>query len=141
MAGLRGYVQCHKYKHTHNTRTHTHTNKNKCQEMCVVCFLPICSGRQVRWMYQPGSHRRKITPDFSSTFLLRRMPLFFLREGFSRFFPSSTVKSKLSTNDLIVLHSLGIFIFYFFIFLVSKNPTCRDSNSCPNVSEGYEVTN
>ena len=28
--------------------------------MCV-CFLPIHSGHQVRWTYQPGSHRRKVT--------------------------------------------------------------------------------
>ena len=28
---------------------------------CVcVCFLPIHSGHQVRWTYQPGSHRRKV---------------------------------------------------------------------------------
>ena len=27
--------------------------------VCVcVCFLPIHSGHQVRWTYQPGSHRR-----------------------------------------------------------------------------------
>ena len=28
--------------------------------LCVgcVCFLPIHSGHQVRWTYQPGSHRR-----------------------------------------------------------------------------------
>ncbi|CAM9899993.1 unnamed protein product [Ascophyllum nodosum] len=25
--------------------------------------------RTVRWTYQPGSHRRKVTQDFSSTFL------------------------------------------------------------------------
>ena len=25
--------------------------------VCVVCFLPIHSGHQVRWTYQPGSHR------------------------------------------------------------------------------------
>ena len=43
--------------------------------MCV-CVLPIYSGHQVRWMYQPGSHRRKVTQDFSSTFLLRCMSLF-----------------------------------------------------------------
>ena len=34
-----------------------------------VCFLPIHYGHQVRWAYQPGSHRRKVTQDFSSTFL------------------------------------------------------------------------
>ena len=37
--------------------------------MCV-CFLPIHSGHQVRWTYQPGSHRWKVTQDFSSTFLV-----------------------------------------------------------------------
>ena len=38
--------------------------------MCVcVCFLPIHSGHHVRWTYQPGSHKRKVTQDFSSTFL------------------------------------------------------------------------
>ena len=151
--------------------------------MCV-CFVPIYSGRQVRWMYQqPGSHRRKVTQDFSSTFLLRCMPLFFSREGFSRFFLSSTAKSsfvcvcvffpfildikfvgrtsrghtggghtgflihllsavraliflarriqpflslvdcevEFCTNGLIVLHLLGIFVFYF-LFFRSRSP-------------------
>ena len=38
--------------------------------VCVcVFFLPIHSGHQVRWTYQPGSHRRKFTQDFSSFFL------------------------------------------------------------------------
>ena len=32
--------------------------------VCFVCFLPIHSGHQVRWTYQPGSHRRKVTQDF-----------------------------------------------------------------------------
>ena len=45
-----------------------HTNS-----VCV-CFLPIYSGHQVRWTYQPRSHGRKVTPDFSSTFLLRCVP-------------------------------------------------------------------
>ena len=60
---------------------------------CTSCFLPIHSGHQ--WTYQPGSHRRKVTQDFSSTFFLRCMPYFFSREGFSHSFPSSTVKSNL----------------------------------------------
>ncbi|CAM9623767.1 unnamed protein product, partial [Ascophyllum nodosum] len=43
--------------------------------VCVcVCFLPIHSGHQVRWTYQPGSHRRKVTQDFSSTFFVRCVP-------------------------------------------------------------------
>ena len=44
-----------------------------CVYVCV-CFLPIHSGHQVRWTYQPGSHRRKVTQDFSSTFFLRCVP-------------------------------------------------------------------
>ena len=51
--------------------------KSKLVYVCVcvcVCFLPIHSGHQVRWTYQPGSHRRKVTQDFSSTFFLRCVP-------------------------------------------------------------------
>ena len=56
-------------------------------------------------MYQPGSHRRKVTQDLSSTFLLRCMPLFFSREGrwafFSYFFSSfSEEKSQLPGFEL-----------------------------------------
>ena len=47
----------------------------------------------VFWTHQPGSNRTKITQD-SSTFLLRCLPLFFSREGFSRCFLSSIVKSN-----------------------------------------------
>ena len=36
--------------------------------ICVcVCFLPIHSGHQVRWTYQPGSHRRKVTQEEGHT--------------------------------------------------------------------------
>ena len=42
--------------------------------LCVVCFLPIHSGHEVRWTYQPGSQRRRVTQDFSSTFFLRCVP-------------------------------------------------------------------
>ena len=41
--------------------------------VCVcVCFLPIHSGLQST--YQPGSHRKKVTQDFPSTFFLRCLP-------------------------------------------------------------------
>ena len=47
----------------------------ECVCVCVcVCFLPIHFGHQVRWTYQPGSHRRKVTQDFSSIFFLRCVP-------------------------------------------------------------------
>ena len=32
--------------------------------VCVLCFLPIHSGHQVRWTYQPGSHRISHPPPF-----------------------------------------------------------------------------
>ena len=44
-------------------KTNTGTNKY-CFLLVCVCFLPIHSGHQVRWTYQPGSHRRKVTQDF-----------------------------------------------------------------------------
>ena len=46
-------------------------NAPQCVCVCVVFFFPYILGIQVRWTYQPGSHRRKITQDFLSTFLLR----------------------------------------------------------------------
>ena len=52
------------YSRSHGFRYET----RMCVCVCVfVRFLPIYSGRQVRWMYQPRSHRRKVTQDFSST--------------------------------------------------------------------------
>ena len=87
-----------------------------------MCFLPIHSGHQACWTYQPGSHRRKATQHFSSTFLLRCLPYFFSREGFSHSFSSSTVKSN-SVYERINLSPL-VRHFYFFIlyFLVRKIP-------------------
>ena len=45
------------------------------QKSCSVCVLSShlfwTSGL---WTYQPGSHRRNATQDFSSTFLLRCLP-------------------------------------------------------------------
>ena len=84
-----------------------------------------------------------VTQEEGHTGFLIHLPsavraLFFSREGFSHSFPSSTVRSNfLCTNDLIVLHSLGIFIFIFYFFS-EKNSVCRDRTH--NVSEGYEVT-
>ena len=46
-------------------------------EFCVcVCFLPIHSGLQ--WTYQPGSHRKKVTQDFSIHLLSAVLALIFL---------------------------------------------------------------
>ena len=53
----------------HRIISHDRIYVEQNESMCVcVCFLPIHSGHQVRWTYQPGSHRRKVTQDFASTF-------------------------------------------------------------------------
>ena len=67
-------------------------------------------------MYQPGSHMRKVTRDF--TVLLRYMTFIFLARRIRPFL--SLVDREvdfLCTNNLIVIHLLGIiylFIFYFY---------------------------
>ena len=95
--------------------------------MCVCVFFPIYSG--------PGSHRISHPPSFCGgaclNFLVRRIqPFLFLVNREVEF---------LRTNELIVLHLLGIY-FILFIYLVwgKKKNRYRDSNSRPNASEGYE---
>ena len=80
--------------------------------VCVCVFSSNLFWTSSSLDVPPGVHRRKVTQDFSSTFLLRCVPVFYSREGFSRSFPSSTVKSN------FVGH-------FFFFFLVKKNPSYR----------------
>ena len=96
--------------------------------MCVcVCFIPIHSGHQVCWTYQSGSHRRKVSQEECHTgFLIHLLSavraLIFLARRIQPFLslvarrPWSRI---LCTNDLIVLHPLGICIL-FHSFLVRK---------------------
>ena len=108
-----------------------------------MCFLPIYSGHQVRSLDVPAG----VTQEEGHTGFLIHLPsavhaFIFAREGFSRSFPPSTVKSDFVYYDLINRSPLLVGHFFFiFIFLVRKNPSYRDSNPRPNVSEGYEVTN
>ena len=91
------------YSNTLNVRNNKQQYSAESVDHMCVCFLPIHSGHQVRWTYQPGSHRRKVTRDFSSTFFLRCVPYFFSREGFSDSFPSS-VDHIVERNMLPVSH-------------------------------------
>ena len=50
-----------------------------------VFFFQTILDYQVRWTYQPGSHRRKVTQDFSPTFLRRCVPYFFLAKRIQPF--------------------------------------------------------
>ena len=68
---LLGHVLHHHLKGIRETMS---TGKNT---TCVcVCFLPIHSGLQ--WTYQPGSHRKKVTQDFSIHLLSAVLALIFL---------------------------------------------------------------
>ena len=117
-----------------------------CVRVCVV--IPFIL--DVRLVDAPA----EVTQDFS-TFLLRCVPLSFSREGFSRSFPSSTVKSILCTNDLIVLHLLGIFIYIYYIYFCEENssscddteirthvPTCTAGGKCKvlaDIGRGFTI--
>ena len=56
------------------------TNAARGHLISVLCvFFPLILDVKSVCVYQPESHRRKVTQDFSSTFLLRCMPLFLAR--------------------------------------------------------------
>ena len=69
-----GYSRCCTELLDEGTTIFLQTEKVKALLVCVcfLCFLPIHSGLQ--WTYQPGSHRKKVTQDFPSTFFLRCLP-------------------------------------------------------------------
>ena len=69
------------------------------------------------WTHQPGSHTRRVTQDFS-TFLLRCLPSLFSREGFSRPFPSSTVKSNFVFPRINRSSLVGMIYFIFLIYFL-----------------------
>ena len=60
-------------------RTRRRTPLAKVVLFCL-CFLPIYSGRQVRWMYRPGSHRRRRSHRISHTPSFCGACLYFSRE-------------------------------------------------------------
>ena len=107
--------------------------------VCVCVFLPIHSEHQVRWTYQPGSHRRKATGFLIHLLSAVRAFIFLTR----RIQPSlSHVDCEVEfcvplNNDLIVLHPLGIFVL-FFSFLVRKIPFAGIELTSQRV-KGYEV--
>ena len=91
--------------------------------VCVcVCFLPIYSGHQVRWTYQPPG----ITQEEGHTEFPTHLPSavrasFFLARRVQPFLSLVDREVEfLCTNGLLmVLHLLGIFCFLFFS---EKNP-------------------
>ena len=53
--------------------------------MCFLCFLAIRSGHQVRWTYQPESHRRKVIHNFFIHLSFAVRALIFLARRIQRF--------------------------------------------------------
>ena len=82
---------------------------------------------------------RRIQPFLSlvtvkSNFVAISYEEFFSRNVWVRG-PKNFLGKKTFINNLIVLHLLGIFFCF-----SERNSVYRDSNSRPNMSEGYEVT-
>ena len=72
------------------------------------------------------SHRIFHPPSFCGACLT------FSREKDSAIpFPRQPWSRILCTNDLIVLHSLGYFLFIFYLFFSEKNPVYRDRTHVP----------
>ena len=69
--------------------------KEEVDKKCVCVVSSHLTWTSALWMNQPGSHRRKVTQNFSA-FLLRCLRLNFSRENDSAvpFSLSSTVKSN-----------------------------------------------
>ena len=92
----------------------------------VLCLCLCVFSSHLFWTSSSLDVPAGVTHDFSSTFLLRCMLLFFSREGFSCSFPSSTVKSNLEFCVLTIesFSTSWAFYFYFiFIFLARRNPS------------------
>ena len=101
------------------------------RSMWVLCvFFPFIL--DVRLVDVPA----RVTQDLSSTFLAVLALIFIARriQPFLSLVDREVEFRILCSNESIVLHLLAIFFF----FRERKNSS---SNSRPNVSEGFEVTN
>ena len=79
----------------HNKRQCPYHNKRQTFAANSIIYSCVCVfSSHLFWTSNSLEVPAGVTRNFSSTFLLRCMPLFFSREGFSRSFPSSTVKSS-----------------------------------------------
>ena len=79
-----------KYSGEHNKRQCPDHRQTFAANSCCVCVFSSHLFRTSNSLKVPAG----VTQDFSSTFLLRCVPLSFPRQGFSRSLPSSTGKSN-----------------------------------------------
>ena len=93
-----------------------------------VCFLPINSGHQVRWTYQPGSHRRKVT-GFLIHLLSAVRALIFLARRIQPFL--SLVDREVEFCVLTIYSFSTRWSFLVCFYNSEKNPVCRDRTHVP----------
>ena len=102
---------------------HLYTQADNARRVKYECVLSSYLFRTSDlWTHQPGSHRRKVTQNFS-TFLLRCLPSFLSRKGFSRPYPSSTVKSNIVYPRINRSPLVGARLFF---IIGRKNPSSCD---------------
>ena len=89
-----------------------------CLECVCVCVLSIYSGHEVRWTYQPGSHRILPSAVRALIFLARMIQ------------PVLSLVDRKVKFCILTISSFST-CWAFFFFSSEKNP---DSNSRPNVS-------
>ena len=100
--------------------------------VCYVCVI-IRLILDVRLVDVPTG----VTQDFSSTFLHRVLAFIFLAR---RIEPFLSLVDRVVEFCVLTFSTCWSFFFFFFFLFVKKKNNYRDSNSSPNVSEGFEVT-
>ena len=90
------------------------------------------SGHQVRWTYQPGSHRSKVTQDFFIHLLSAVRALIFLARRIQPFLSLVDREIEfLCTNDFNRSPLVGHFIFIIYFIFSEKNLVYRDRTHVP----------
>ena len=90
--------------------------------VCVCeCFLPIHSGHQIRWTYQPGSHKEGHT-GFFIHFLSAVRALVFLARRIQPFLSLVDREVEFCVLTIYSFSTRWAFLFLFFIFYVRKIP-------------------
>ena len=109
--------------------------------VCVCVWCVVSS--HLFWTLSSLDVPAGVTQDFSSRCSFCGACLYFYRARIQPFLSLADREVKfcvLTIQSFSTCWEFFIFTQYFY-FLVRKNPSYRDSNPPPNVSEGYEVSN
>ena len=111
---------------------------NNIYNSVCVCLLPIYSGHQVRWTYQPGSHRRKGHIGFLIHLPSAVCALIFFARRIQPFL--SLIDREVEFCVLTIQSFSTRWAFFFFFFFREKKSRLPGFELTSNVSEGYDVT-